>query len=493
MVFRVAAIAGFRFALIVLVVWTTYAQSNNFRQTGIIRAVVSETDAPFPSWKGTEIDPGIRFSGSARSKIDYYFTYSDGEPLNEKWLPLPNGKSWSLLSNHPVVLDGFLNDARLIAATARSLEPRTAGQNSVSQPTAGVYRTVAVPLTIQPQSSLRQRLLSVTPEQIRNSLFNDPRSVNAFYLEASYGMLSFSGVHQPQSEVVPVTVQAVISSNCQNQIINEFTPIVRQRLLEQGIDTTNGSVDLGIIIYNDTPGCPPYPFATRGALGVRGIPLWLWMPESWFVTSPAILTHEIGHALGGNHPFAFRCGDYDPRNCTAFEADDRDLMTSSGRYIMMPNNYERRRWGWHPPGAFDRPSTGTVEMFDLHSPVLTNIKDGARRGRFFFRNLVFGDLTGWDVYPEARQNHGRFEQYQGPDAAFRLGVTIRMGHSDYTHPDAASIIIDPNDTLQLDDAPLRANQQVSLGRVTIRCLREHNPAWGTRVSAETIFAARPLQ
>lgn len=482
---RVAVPAGLLFAVVALTTWTAVAQTNDFHQKGIIRAVVSETEAKFPSWKGTEIDPGIYFSGTTRSRVDFYFTYSDGKSINEKWQALPADRNWSSLSNRPVVLEGHMSGGQLAVADVSLTEKQTGGQLDTSPPTAGTYRTVAIPLTIVPQAvgAARQplSLLSVTPEQIRSSLFNDPKSVNAFYMEASYGMLSFSGVHQEQSEVVPVTVQAVISSNCQDQIINDFTPVVRQRLLEQGIDTTNGSVDLGIIIYNDTPGCPPYPFATRGALGVRGVPLWLWMPESWFVTGPSILTHEIGHALGGNHPYAFRCADYDPRNCNAFEADDRDLMTSSGRFIMMPNNFERRRWGWHPPGAFDTPLTGPIEMFDLHSPILTNIKDGSRRGRFLYKKLVFGDLAGWDVYPESRQDYGRFEQYQGADAAFRLGITVRMGSSDYTHPDASSIMIDPNGTPQLDDAPLRANQQVTLGGVTISCLREHNPSWGTRM------------
>ena len=81
--------------------------------------------------------------------------------------------------------------------------------------------------------------------------------------------------------------------------------------MEQDLDTTNGSVDIGIMIYNNLPACPPYPFTTRGALGERGTTYWLWMPEGWFVTGPAIMAHELGHVLGGNHPAALRCTDFD--------------------------------------------------------------------------------------------------------------------------------------------------------------------------------------
>ena len=358
-------------------------------------------------------------------------------------------------------------------------------------PTAGLYKVVAVPLTIQPQSpqgnyGKEAARLGVTPEQIRNVLFNAPDATNKFLLEASYGTLQFTGVHHPQVDVVPVTIQAPIASNCQDQIINQFTPIVRQRLREQNIDTTNGTVDIGIIIFNDTMGCPPYPFATRGALGQRGAPLWLWMPESWFVTGPMIMTHELGHVFGGNHPFFMRCTDFNnSQTCVVAEAPDRDFMTSGAISLSskMPNNYERRRWGWHPTGVFENSPTGLVQMFDLRSPVLPFVKDGVRQGRFFFRNLT-APWNEWGIYPEARQNWGQFERYPMPDEAYRLGIAVRIGHNDYANPEALSVILDPNGTTTLDDAPLRANQEVSIGGVTVKCIREHNPMWGTRMRVQ---------
>jgi hypothetical protein len=211
------------------------------------------------------------------------------------------------------------------------------------------------------------------------------------------------------------------------------------------------------------------------------------MPESWFVTGPLILAHEIGHALGGNHPAAVRCADFDdPTTCQAFEAVDRDIMTSSGRYYLMPNNYERRRWGWHPPGVFDEPVPGgSIKLYDLHSPVLAFVKDGPRRGRFYFRNLG-GIYSEYGLYPEARRNWGQFERYREIDESYRSGIAVRIGHANYGDPEALSILIDPNQSEGFEDAPLRENERVSIGGLLIECLREHHPAWGTRMKIDDL-------
>ena len=435
--------------------------AQTFSETGQIRAVVSENE------------PEARF----------YFAYPTGGKT-EKWLALPRDRNWSALSNQPVRASGSLAGDKLSSVAVAPLVALTAEYLTDPPPTVGIYKTVAVPLTVQTPSADKNLALGVTPEAIRDRLFNAPNSVNNFYRAASSEKFGLTGVHHPQADVVPVTIQATIASDCQDQIVNQFTASVRQRLLEQNIDTTNGSVDLGIIIFNDLPNCPNYPFATRGALGARGVPQWVWMPESWFVTGAVILTHEIGHALGGNHPFTMRCADFDaPQTCTYTDAADRTIMTSGGRYGMLPNNYERRRWGWHPPGAFDDPPAGALSIFDLHSPVLPFIKENVRRGRFFYRSLS-GVHAGWDIYPETRRNWGIFERYAEPDQAFQAGVALRVGRSDYGDPEAKTFLIDPNPALDEADAPLRENQQLSIGGVTVKCLREHNPAAGTRIKIE---------
>lgn len=469
------------------------AQASDFSQTGQIRAVVSETETEFPSWKGTALDAGFKFSGVAKSKVDFYFTYSvlENGVKTEKWIALDSDKNWSEFSNQPVRVSGSLKGNKLLNAAASPLTTLPEDYLTAPPPTHGLYKVVAVPLTIQPQTVGQGKIvqnsaaLTVTPEAIRSTLFNAPNAVNKFYLEASYGMFGFTGVNHPQVDVVPVTIQATIASNCQEQIMNQFTQTVRQRLLEQNIDTMNGGVDLGIIIFNDLPNCPNYPFATRGALGARGVPQWLWIPESWFATGPAIVAHEIGHTLGGNHPYSLRCADFNnSQTCVAAEAQDRDLMTYGGTYYLMPNNYERRRWSWHPPDTFANPSSGFVHLFDLQSPVLPFVKDSPKRGRFFFRNLTTGPFVEHDIYPEARRNWGQFERYQGIDEAFRLGITLRIGHINYGAPEIVSVLLDTNNTTQLEDAPLRENQQISIGGLIIKCTREYNPNWGTRMRVQ---------
>lgn len=487
---RATVIAVFCVALLGIITKFASAQTNNFHQAGQIRAIISETEPKKLFWKGDVSDVGLNFSDIADPGVKFYFTYSafeNGTPV-EKWVSLPKDRAWSRVSDQKVLVSGSLKDEELSNVTTSLLEARPENYFTSPARTAGVYKIVAVLLTIQPQTAagkLTEPAIAstLTPEQVRNQLFNDPDSVNNFYREASYGMLEFAGVNHPQVDVVPVTIQATISSNCQNQIINEFTPIVRQRLLEQNINTTNGSVDMGIIFFKEPPGCVANPTATRGALGQRGVTQWVWMPESWH-TGSLIVAHEMGHALGGNHPISLRCTNFDDlQTCIYVDAFDRDFMTSNGRSYHLPNSYNRRRWGWHPPGAFENPSTGNIRMFDLRSPGLPFIKDSARQGRFFFRQLT-GNLNAYDIYPEGRQNWGRFDRFNAADEAFHLGITVRMAHRNYGDPAAIPIIIDPNGTAQADDAPLRENQQISIGGVTIKCVREHNPRWGTRMSVQ---------
>lgn len=491
---RIIIIAKFCAILTAFSAGIAPAQTHNFRQSGQIRAVVSETETENPSWKGTEIDAGYKFSGVAKSKADFYFTYStveDGAAI-EKWVALPGDRNWSGLSNRPVRVSGSLTANKLFNVAAAPLAALPDEYLPVNiPPTVGTYKVVAVPLTIQPQSfqgktGQNPDALTVTPEAIRNTLFNAPNAVNKFYREASHGMFGFAGVNHPQVDVVPVTIQTTISGNCQEQIMNQFTQIVRQRLLEQNIDTMNGAVDLGIIIFNDLPACPNYPFATRGALGARGVPQWLWIPESWFATGPSIVAHEIGHTLGGNHPYVLRCTDFDNgQTCVAAEGNDRDLMTYGGAFYLMPNNFERRRWGWHPPGAFDNPASGFLHIFDLHSPILPFGKDTVRRGRFYFRQLATGVHFEYDLYPEARRNWGQFERYPAAsDEEFLRGIAVRIGHRNLAAPEAVSALLDPNNTTQIEDAPLRENEQVSIGGVVIKCTRESNPTLGTRMRVQ---------
>lgn len=485
---RAVTIAAFCSILFALNAGFVPAQTGNFYQTGRIRAIVSETKPKLAPMAAPAAESVA--APAADSRIKFYFTYShleNGAPA-EKWIALPDDRDWRPVANQKALVSGSLMDGKLSNPAVTLLEARAETAATSPPPTVGLYKIVVVLLTIQPPTAGGKpgenapAALTVTPEQVRAQFFSAPNSVNNFYREASFGRFGFTGVHDPQVDIVPVTIQTAISNDCHAQIMNQFTTTVRQRLLEQNIDTMNGSVDLGIIIFNDVAGCPTYPFATRGVLGRRGTPEWVWSPEVSFATGPLLMAHEIGHALGGNHPLAMRCTNFnDPQSCTYTDAFDRDIMTSNGRSYHLPNNFNRRRWGWHPPEAFVNASTGSHRLYELRSPGLPFGKDGARAGRFFFRQLG-GSYNEYDIYPEGRQRWGEFDRYQAADEAYLAGISLRIGHRNFGDPDAYTLLIDPNSTPHEDDAPLRENQQFSIGGVTVRCEREHNPRRGTRMS-----------
>ena len=160
------------------------------------------------------------------------------------------------------------------------------------------------------------------------------------------------------------------------------------------------------------------------------------------MTGPAIMADELGHVLGGNHPAALRCTDFDNTDtCTLVaNASDRDMMTYAAEIYLMPNNYERLRWGWHPPGLFDSPSPELDHIFNLHSPVLPFFKDGIKNRRYYFRFLSGAYPGGWAIFPEARRNWGVFERYQPIDEAFRSGVAVRSGQGNFGDPDSISLL-----------------------------------------------------
>src|SRR5687767_10186049 len=103
-----------------------------------------------------------------------------------------------------------------------------------------------------------------------------------------------------------------------------------------------------------------------------------------------------------------------------------------------------------------------------------SLKTELNREDFMFRYLSGAYPGGWAIFPEARRNWGVFERYQGVDDEFRLGITVRMGHADWGHPQAMSILLDPNSTTTLSDAPLLENEQLSIGGVIVRSVRGHN-------------------
>ena len=452
------------FLVIALLTAVCNAQSGNGR-TGMVRTIVSETPAI-----GSINLGGLNIEYAGTSRVDHYLD----EGANGFWSKLPPSEKWRKFSGKTV---------RISERPSKDVEVEVLSASPLWQPTTGMYKTVAVLLTIVPTNTTAAPM-NVSPAMVRNSLYDSANSVDRFYREASFGAFGFRGVNSPTSETFSYIIQTAISSECQQQIVSEFTSSVRQSLLGNGINTYDGTVDLGIIIFNDVAGCPPYPFATRGELGARGVPLWMWIPTSWFTTGSQIVTHEIGHALGNNHPASIHCSDWNNTStCSVVDSSDRDIMASAGRYGMLPNNFERRRWGWHSENAFSAGSLISTELLDLLSPRSVSPRTRLNRRRYLNFSLN-GPWAGWQVFPEARSNIGVFDQFNGTDAKYRRGVTLRLGHSYYIDPDTTSFLI--NDSGGDDaDAPLMPGETFSFGGVRITPTLEWNPRTGTRISIGT--------
>lgn len=140
--------------------------------------------------------------------MKFYFTYSASEngAVTEKWVALPDDRPWSHLSNQTIRVSGSLRNNKLLNPTVLALTEMSEEYLTAPPPTEGLYKVVAVPLTVQIQTAQKTATLNVSAEAIRNMFFNYPDAVNKFYLEASFGKFGFTGVHHPQIDVAPMTI-----------------------------------------------------------------------------------------------------------------------------------------------------------------------------------------------------------------------------------------------------------------------------------------------
>ena len=180
-------------------------------------------------------------------------------------------------------------------------------------------------------------------DELRNALFNGPKSMAAYYNEASFGQMRFSGDAMGYL-TIPYPGSCYLG------------PEVRKTLLASGVDLTKYDI-LAIVV-------------TSKLCGMAGGSNGMWFPieiETGNWVTGQVFSHEYGHIIATGDDYSYSCGSKAidaSSNCAATQyGDPYDTM---GHGLYHYNAAHKAIFGWIPPERITTATTnGNYTIYPL--------------------------------------------------------------------------------------------------------------------------------
>jgi hypothetical protein len=251
-----------------------------------------------------------------------------------------------------------------------------------------------------------------TADAVRAALFTNAKSVNAFYVQDSFGTISLRGKVRADGDVLGWFRIARSNAPCDHR---GWAEAAKALAVEAGHDLTG--YDHYVFVFPRTTACG---WTGLGLISGRDT----WSNGS---ISTYLLAHELGHNLGANHAMARRCrvGDTPvPVSDTCVDAEYGDPFDVMGYAPRLHHNHHRRHLGLLPGASTYEiaPSDVLVTVYATPAPTPAPTLVRVRRPGVPADSRPF-------YYLEYRRPQAPFDDFAATDPVVN-GVLIRAG-ADY--------------------------------------------------------------
>jgi hypothetical protein len=342
---------------------------------------------------------------------------------------------------------------RVRSGTAVVVKGRRVGSRlkGTLRPARSLLRAAGVPPGVRKTAVILVQFSAgtqpLTPDAVRQRVFTDADSTNAYYREDSYGDVSLVGKNRPDGDVFGwYTVPAPGPDSYVGCDVDAIAQEANTAAAADGFTAAGYQHVIYAFPYQSLCG-----WAGLGEL--PGNVSWI----NGYIDRVSVVAHELGHNMGLHHASGLRCTDGGlavsiSSTCTKSEYGDvYDVMGSSSR----------RNNAWHLNQIGFLPST-SIETVSADGTYTLNATS-SRGGTQLLRVQRASSSLYYDL--ELRAAAGVFDAFGPTDFAVQ-GVTI------HTNPDPSevtqSLLIDANPgTGSFGDAPLAVGHTFTDGAMSI--------------------------